>query len=416
MPNRRRFIRSTGLAATAVACSPLPVQATGQTDSLQPTELASKPLLTPAGAFRDVSRGNPKPHTLMGKALEDAGLTPNTWRLEILADPFTDELVREAARVEKDYRLESGTALDLPALMKIAVHHGVGYLKAVQCLNIQEPLGQGLWEGVPLRNVIGQCGRLRNVRRIYFYGFHNHDPDQRFQSSLSYSQAMETAPGDPPVFLAYRLNGEPIPLERGGPVRMIVPWGYGFKSIKWLQCIQLTNDFRANDTYARQNNDPDSPMKSAAYLDKLPAQVKVGQHAFLSGQVISGFSGVERVEYWLHRVEQGAAPVEYDGPVYRSATWIPCKIESEPSDWESVLPKGIDPLKLAGFDAVTGRAKSWPLRYGMANWYVRLPKLAAGTYEFRVRTVDLNGFAQPEPRAMLKAGKNAVEVHRFEVL
>ena len=44
--------------------------------------------------------------------------------------------------------------------------------------------------------------------------------------------------------MAYRLNGEDIPLERGGPVRMVVPWAHGFKSIKWLQRIVLTNDTR----------------------------------------------------------------------------------------------------------------------------------------------------------------------------
>ena len=120
----------------------------------------------------------------------------------------------------------------------------------MQCLNIAAPLGQGLWEGVPLREVLRLCGPLRNVRRIYYWGFHNNDPKQLFQSSLSYTQAMETPPGELPAFLAYRLNGEPIPLKRGGPVRMIVPWAHGFKSIKWLQHIALTNDFRANDTYA----------------------------------------------------------------------------------------------------------------------------------------------------------------------
>ena len=33
---------------------------------------------------------------------------------------------------------------------------------------------------------------------------------------------------------------------------MIVPWAHGFKSIKWLQHIMLTNDYQANDTYARR--------------------------------------------------------------------------------------------------------------------------------------------------------------------
>jgi hypothetical protein len=44
-----------------------------------------------------------------------------------------------------------------------------------------------------------------------------------------------------------------------------------------------------------------------------------------------------------------------------------------------------------------------------------LRDLPPGKYEFRARAVDLNDFAQPEPRPVQKTGKNAVEVHRFEV-
>ena len=75
---------------------------------------------------------------------------------------------------------------------------------------------------------------------------------------------METAPGELPPFLAYRLNGEPIPLKRGGPVRMLVPDAYGFKSVKWLKRVVLSNGPFANDTYAGQNNDIDSTMKTFA--------------------------------------------------------------------------------------------------------------------------------------------------------
>ncbi len=42
-----------------------------------------------------------------------------------------------------------------------------------------------------------------------------------------------------PAFIAYRLNGAPIPLERGGPVRMVIPWAHGFKSIKSIVKIEL---------------------------------------------------------------------------------------------------------------------------------------------------------------------------------
>ena len=51
-----------------------------------------------------------------------------------------------------------------------------------------------------------------------------------------------------------------------------------------------------------------------------------------------------------------------------------------------------------GIDPQTGQPRDWPLRYSTTPWSVTLKDLAAGAYEFRVRTVDLNGFAQPEPR------------------
>ena len=243
------------------------------------------PLLTPAHQFEDVSRGKPIPHTLKGEALTQAKLTPDTWRLEITADATVHEGISLAPQVGKELTLANGTALDYQALLDLGKKHRVMFLKAMQCLNIATPLGQGLWEGVPLRDVLRLCGKLVNVRRIYFWGYHNNDPAQLFQSSLSYSEVMETPPGELPVFLAYRLNGEPLSLQRGGPVRMVVPWAHGFKSIKWLQHIALTNDYRANDTYAEKNNDPESHLKTAAYMDDVAPKTPSGQPVSVSGLV-----------------------------------------------------------------------------------------------------------------------------------
>lgn len=407
--SRRDFVRGSAVLAVTTA--------TGNALAAAETPKAPSPhpLLTPADRFYDVSRGKPKPHTLTGDALVQARLTPETWKLEVVADPFTSDLVKEPASVTTPLTIEGGSAIDLPALMAIGKTKSVRYLKAMQCLNIAEPLGQGLWEGVPLREVLRLCGPLKNVRRIYYHGFHNNDPAQIFQSSLSYTEAMENPPGDPPVFLAYRLNGEPLPLERGGPVRLVVPWAHGFKSIKWLQRISLTNDFKANDTYANANNDPDSPLKTAAYIDQAPDKFDPGQPIFLSGRVISGLSGLERVEYWLHRVEPGAPPVTEGDATYRAAAWQKCELESPPADWSAILPAGVSSREVLGFDSQTGQPKTWPLRYSMISWSVALRNLKPGQYEFRARAVDLNGFAQPEPRPVLKAGKNAVEMHRFEI-
>src|SRR5215472_17833214 len=169
-----------------------------------PAKPEGRKFLTEAEAFRDVSRGNPKPHSLKGEALVKARLTPADWRLEIVGDG--------SVKIQRPRRLEDGSAVDLPMLEDLGKRHGVKFLKSMQCLNIAQPLGQGLWEGVPLCEVLKLAGKIRGARRIFWWGFHNNDPKQLFQSSLSYSQVMETPPGNLPVFVAYRLNGRPISL------------------------------------------------------------------------------------------------------------------------------------------------------------------------------------------------------------
>ena len=46
----------------------------------------------------------------------------------------------------------------------------------------------------------------------------------------------------------------------------------------------------------------------------------------------------------------------------------------------------------------------------------RLEGLGPGSYEFRARAVDLNGFAQPEPRPYQKSGMNLVPCQTFRVV
>lgn len=413
---RRDFVRTTSaLAASALvggaAAGAAPPPATRPARVGPPAATSAYPhsFLTPADEFEDVSRGDPKPFTLKGEALAAARLTPETWGLEVVADPFVNEVVKAPATLARSLTLADGTALDMAALTDLGKKHEAKFLKAMQCLNIATPLGQGLWEGVPLREVLRLCGKMSNVRRVYYWGFHNNDPKQLFQSSLSYTQAMETPPGDLPAFLAYRLNGAPVPLVRGGPVRMIVPWAHGFKSIKWLRKIVLTNDFKANDTYANANNDPESHLKTAAYLDDVPGKAAAGRDVFISGLAIAGLSGLKRVEYWLRRRENDdATTLADDDPAWGKADWAECRLDDPPADWGTVLPPGVSSRQLLGFDPETGRPATWPLRYSMVSWSATIGGLTPDKYEVRARAVDLNGYAQPEPRPTQKTGKNAI--------
>ena len=413
--NRRKFLRMGSLVAGS---APVILRSPSATAAEPAAQVSLPPILTPDLKFYDVSRGEPKPHSLKGEAQMEARLTADTWRCEITADPFIEEPhTKVSATIAKSLTLAEGNALDLPTLMELGKKHEVHFLKAMQCLNLDTPLGQGLWTGVPLREVLKLCGKMTNVRRIYFWGYHNNDPKQVFKSSVSYTQCFETAPGDLPVFLAYRVNGEPLSPMRGGPVRMIVPWSHGYKSIKWLQHIFLTNDPRNNDTYSSGNNDPDSFLKTAAYVDKsLEGQkIKAGEPVHVTGNVISGLSGVKRVEVWVRRVEGKPEPLADDAPELLNGPWQPAALEAQPT-WSSVLPKGIAPQQLLAFDKASAKPTSWPPRYGMCSYFATLRDLKPGHYEVRARSVDLNDYAQPEPRPSQKSGKNGIQVRRFEIV
>lgn len=363
-------------------------------------EPAQRCFLTKAADFNDVSRGEPVPHTLKGGALGQARLTPQTWKLEITGE--------DKAEVPKPLTLKNNTAIDYPALLELGKTKCIRYFKALQCNNIALPLGQGLWEGVPLRDLLALCGPITNVRRVFYWGFHNNDPKQMFRSSLALNQVLDTPPGEMPPIVAYRLNGEEIPLERGGPVRMIVPWAHGFKSVKWLQNIVLTNGYQANDTYAEQNNDPESYLKTAAYFDSKADQTFKAAQVRISGTAMVGWPGLQRVEYWLRPTANPVKELALSDPAWKTATWSPVEIEPAPKDWKDQLPAGVLPANVWGFSK-DGTPKEWPMRFSVAQWNLTLSGLKPGKYELRIRSVDKNGFAQPEPRLSQRSGKNLVQ-------
>ena len=360
--------------------------------------------LTKPAEFGTVERGNPLPYKLPPEQLKAAGLTRETWRLEVLADPESN------ARVERPLRLADETALTFEALMQLAGKHAVRFLKTMTCNNEDTPLGTGLWEGVPLREVVWLAKPVANIRRVWFYGYHNEDPKQEFRGSLSIGRVLEDPAGVPPVILCYKLNGEWISGRRGGPVRVVIPECYGFKNIKWLTKVFLTNRFNANDTYARGNNDIDSLMKSVARFISKPRRGQAGQPIPLTGLAQVGVNGVSKVQAWLQPKDK---PLPEGDPYFQQAPWRDMEILPPPGDFGGGLPDGAIGPGVAppvhGFDPKTGRPASWPRVYSLAHWAGLLPGVPAGRYDLRCRAINDRGIAQPLPRPFRKSGHSNIE-------
>jgi hypothetical protein len=393
---RRYFLQlaGTGLAAAS------PLLASAQLRVEMPNVNAKLEYLTRDKDFGTVERGSPLPYTLPEAKLREIGMTRDTWKLDVVPDLAT------GSKVEAPLSKEHGTALDWPGLMKLAEKHAVRYLKVMTCNNLNAPLGMGLWEGVPLREVVWKTRPVSDIRRVYYYGHHNEDPRQMFRSSLSLSRVLEDPPGEYPVILAYKLNGELLSGRRGGPVRMLVPEAYGFKSVKWLQRVVLTDLPGANDTYAEENNDVDSWMKTFARFLTVPEEVRSGSPIPMTGVAQVGISGLRKVQVWLH--PQGT-PLPPGDPYFTTAPWRDAQILEPPPRWGGGLPEDRIPQDTIGFETTTGRPKAWPMRYSIVHWAALMKDVPAGKYDLRCRTIDANGIAQPLPRPLPKSGVNFIE-------
>jgi DMSO/TMAO reductase YedYZ molybdopterin-dependent catalytic subunit len=396
---RRFFLQLTAAGAAGLAA---PSLLAGESDPRRALARAVGKLeyLTREENFKMYGRGRPPPYKLPAEKRREVGLERDTWWLEVVPDPESN------ARVERPLSRELGTALDWQALMKLAAARAVRFLHVMTCTNGPRPCGMGLWEGVPLRDVVWMARPTANVRRVFYYGYHNDDPAQRFQSSLPIGRVLEDPPGEQPVVLCYKLNGKWLSPRAGAPVRMIVPNAYGNKSVKWLQRIVLTNNFKANDTYAGWNNDTESALKTCARFIHAPSKAKAGEPLAVTGLAQVGPAGLSKVQYWVCPQD---APLPDDDPYFTRAEWKDAEILPPPKRWGGGLEDGKLPPTPSQVDPATGEPHRWPLPNTIVHWAALLPSLGAGRYDLRCRTIDASGVAQPMPRPFPKSGHNVIE-------
>jgi len=121
-----------------------------------------------------------------------------------------------------------------------------------ECSGNRRPLqalcSNGRWTGVPLKTVLDQAGVKPDAREVVFFGADRGQEDvewrtqtfkveQQFGRSLPRDKALSPEP-----FLAWALNGEPLTLHQGAPLRLIVPGWYGVANVKWLTHIYVQEE------------------------------------------------------------------------------------------------------------------------------------------------------------------------------
>lgn len=104
------------------------------------------------------------------------------------------------------------------------------------------------WTGVPLRKILSHAGVKDGAREVVFLGADSgveevefrgrkYEVEQQYGRSISVERAMSAEP-----FVATGINGGPLTVHQGYPLRLLMPGWYGAPNVKWLANIHVQHD------------------------------------------------------------------------------------------------------------------------------------------------------------------------------
>jgi DMSO/TMAO reductase YedYZ molybdopterin-dependent catalytic subunit len=227
--------------------------------------------------------------------------------------------------------------------------------------------GNGRWTGIPLRMVLDQAGVSRDAREFIFFGAdkgqeeiewrtQKFNVEQQFGRSLNREQALS---GEP--FLAWALNGQPLTLHQGSPLRLLVPGWYGVANVKWLSNIHIQDE---------------------PYMGKFQTRwYRTLREENIGGVIMPKETGVSkmRLKSVIARVTTDGKACKVTGYVLNDGTPIRAvEVKVDDGPWEK-----------ATLDPATSSTYSWKL----FNYTWNQPK--PGEHTLVSRVTDVNGHVQP---------------------
>jgi DMSO/TMAO reductase YedYZ molybdopterin-dependent catalytic subunit len=149
--------------------------------------------------------------------------------------PLGDEFKRLQAGRFADWRLTVDGMVDRPAsfsLDQIRSYPSRGQITEVVCEEGWSYVAE--WNGVLLSHVLDLVGVQPQARYVVYFSI---QPD--WWESMDMADAMH-----PQTFLTYGMNGDELPVGNGGPLRMRVPRQLGYKSVKFITHLTVTDSMK----------------------------------------------------------------------------------------------------------------------------------------------------------------------------
>jgi sulfoxide reductase catalytic subunit YedY len=241
--SRRKLLRVAGLglgAAALAACSPAATAA--------PTATAA------AGVAAAAATGTPGPTTAPNVKADEFGAPANTWEeITTYNNYYEFSTDKEAvAALAANFKTDPWTVtvgglvdkprtFDLDDLRRLGEEERIYRLRCVEAWSMVIP-----WMGFPLHRLLQEVQPSSKARFVRFEsamdaaampGVNSPFYTWPYTEGLRMDEAMHDL-----TFMVTGLYGKPLPKQNGAPLRLAVPWKYGFKSIKAIVKIDLVEN------------------------------------------------------------------------------------------------------------------------------------------------------------------------------
>lgn len=281
---------------------------------------------------------------------DEAGLTPNVH--------FYKHGTHPVMQVDTGYwqlAIDGGLHFSFDELRRMPAVERPITLVALSSTPHHFMMGNALWRGVPVRELLGDLLTRLDVKYAQFRsmnGYRTYLPVNLLDNAL----------------LAYEMNGEHLSPEQGYPIRLIVPGVYDYKMPKWLTAIDLVADAPIGH-YESQGWAGRGEVHTTSAILTPRARSVVDGRVHFSGVAFAGTRMVTRIE-----------------------------LSIDDGDWM--------PVPFA--EAVVG---SW------TRWQIDWTPPAAGDYVVRVRATDSDGFTQSalSQSVVFRYGSTAIHSLVFRV-
>ena len=287
--SRRRFVRGIGYSVLAVGVYDIAVSLFGSW-----VQMGSGRVKKGDGVFPNIDN----------LALE---LTPNRDFYKVSKNAFDPQVDARrwkldiAGLVNKPFSLSYDEIKAMPSTEQYAT---------LACISNEvggDLIGNALWRGVRLKDVLAQAGLKPGVVDLLLRA------GDDYTDSIPIDRGLAEG-----TLLVYEMNGEPLTAEHGFPLRLLVPGIYGMKNVKWINRIEAV-DFDFKGYWQRRGWDDRAEYKTMSRIDA-PAHSVKGDST-IAGIAFAGDRGISKVE------------VSTDG----GKTWDAAEIKSPLSKFTWVL-------------------------------------------------------------------------------